>query len=56
MSEIEWDVWLSYRKALKEANSKEERIKIESEFDKKYSSNHDPDDDTVLLAGHPTEA
>ena len=55
MAEIPWQVWLDYRKALKNVDSDEERVQIEAAIGKKYGSGVDPDDDTVMLAGVPTE-
>ncbi|MBC8391927.1 MAG: hypothetical protein H8E17_05105 [Deltaproteobacteria bacterium] len=50
-----WAEWLDYRKQLKAAVGDDEREKIEKEFHVKYPPAADPDDDTVMLAGMPTE-
>ena len=55
MAEIPWQEWLDYREALKRAEADEERIQIRAEAYKKYGTGVDPDDDTVMLAGSPSE-
>lgn len=50
-----WADWLDYRKQLNTSGNDDEREKIKKEFYVKYPPAADPEDDTVMLAGVPTE-
>ena len=54
-----WEDFLAYKKKQSKAKTQEERDQLKRAFFKKHGKdydNYDPDDDTVMMAGHPTEA
>ncbi len=54
-----WEDFLACKKKQSTAKTQEERNQLKRVFCKKHGesyNDYDPDDDTVMLAGHPTEA
>lgn len=54
-----WEDFLAYKKKQSKAKTQEERDRLKRAFFKKHGEdydNYDPNDDTVMLAGHLTEA
>ena len=54
-----WEDFLVYKKKQLKAKTQEECDQLRRAFFKKHRedyNSYNPDDDTVMLAGHPTEA
>ncbi|MDD5722736.1 MAG: hypothetical protein PHY29_03250 [Syntrophales bacterium] len=53
-----WEDYLKYREALSKAKTQDERDRLTREIFERNGENYDdydPDDDTVMLAGVPSE-
>lgn len=54
-----WEDFLAYKREQAKVKTQEERDRLKRAFFKKHGEdydNYDPNDDTVMLAGHLTEA